>query len=56
MQEALGLKVSQFVSLMGDGPGDRDAALRGAKDARQRVRELVEALMEEAGTTPVQGR
>ena len=56
MQEALGLKVSQFVSLMGDGPGDRDAALRGAKDARQRVRELVEALMEEAGATPVQGR
>lgn len=56
MQEALGLKVSQFVSLMGDGPGDRDAALRGAKDARHRVRELVEALMEEAGTTPVQGR
>ena len=46
MQEALGLKVSQFVSLMGDGPGDQDLALRGAMDARARVRDLVRRLQE----------
>lgn len=47
MQEALGLKVSQFVSLMGDGPGDQDQALRGAMDARARVRDLVRQLQSE---------
>ena len=50
MQEALGLKVSQFVSLMGDGPGDQDQALRGAMDARARVRDLVRQLQSEDWT------
>ena len=50
MQEALGLKVSQFVSLMGDGPGDQDQTLRGAMDARARVRDLVRQLQSEDWT------
>ena len=47
MQDALGLKVSQFVSLMGDAPvSSVESALRQV-EARERIRRLVERLSEE---------
>ena len=47
MQDALGLKVSQFVSLMGDAPvSPEESALRQV-EARERIRKLVERLSEE---------
>lgn len=47
MQDALGLKVSQFVSLMGDAPvSPAESALRQV-EARERIRRLVERLSEE---------
>lgn len=47
MQDALGLKVSQFVSLMGDAqPGGDEAFLRQS-EARDRIRRLVERLNDE---------
>lgn len=47
MQDALGLKVSQFVSLMGDAPvSPEESALRQV-EARERIRRLVERLSEE---------
>ena len=47
MQDALGLKVSQFVSLMGDAPvSPEESALRQV-EARERIRQLVERLSEE---------
>ena len=47
MQDALGLKVSQFVSLMGDAPvSPVESALRQV-EARERIRRLVERLSEE---------
>lgn len=47
MQEALGLKVSQFVGLMGDQSASQEQVLSGARDARARVKELVERLRQE---------
>lgn len=47
MQDALGLKVSQFVSLMGDAPvSPEESALRQV-EARERIRRLVERLSED---------
>ena len=48
MQDALGLKVSQFVSLMGDATPDREEALLQQSYARERIRKLVERLEAEA--------
>ena len=48
MQDALGLKVSQFVSLMGDQTPDmHDTALQQSY-ARERIRKLVEKIESEA--------
>ena len=48
MQDALGLKVSQFVSLMGDQtPDAHDTALQQSY-ARERIRKLVEKIDSEA--------
>ena len=44
MQDALGLKVSQFVSLMGDAQPDGDEAFLRQSEARDRIRRLVERL------------
>ena len=49
MQEALGLKVSQFVSLMGDRPASEDQRLLLETEARDRIKRLVEKLRLEAG-------
>ncbi len=49
MQDALGLKVSQFVGLMGDAPQSQTDALIGAQEARQYIERLVQRLMAEAG-------
>lgn len=49
MQEALGLKVSQFVSLMGDGETSHDEAFLSQSSARDYIRQLVERLAEEQG-------
>ena len=46
MQEALGLKVSQFVGLMGDTPQSAEAAALAAGQARRHVEELVRRLDE----------
>ena len=48
MQDALGLKVSQFVSLMGDEPASQEDAVLRQSQARERIRKLVERLEEEA--------
>lgn len=42
MQEALGLKVSQFVGLMGDTPLSAQQAADGASQARRHVEKIVE--------------
>ena len=47
MQDALGLKVSQFVSLMGDAQPDDDEAFLRQSEARDRIRRLVERLNDE---------
>ncbi|MEA4899161.1 MAG: DEAD/DEAH box helicase [Christensenellaceae bacterium] len=47
MQEALGLKVSQFVGLMGDAPPDEDEQFLRQSEAREHMRRLVERLREE---------
>ena len=47
MQDALGLKVSQFVGLMGDEPQSQSDALIGAQAARQYVERLVGRLLGE---------
>ena len=47
MQDALGLKVSQFVSLMGDKEDSREDTLLRQSEARERIRRLVERLEEE---------
>lgn len=49
MQDALGLKVSQFVALMGDEPQTQDEVLKGAQDARQYTERLVLRLLDEVG-------
>ena len=41
MQDALGLKVSQFVSLMGDSEGDAEDKTLLQSEARERIRTLV---------------
>lgn len=48
MQDALGLKVSQFVALMGDAPQSQADALGGAQEARLYVERLVSRLMNQA--------
>jgi len=47
MQDALGLKVSQFVSLMGDEPTPQDESFLRQSEARDRIKKLVERLQEE---------
>ena len=47
MQDALGLKVSQFVSIMGDTPRDKKDDLLLQSQARERIRALVEKLQAE---------
>lgn len=44
MQDALGLKVSQFVSLMGDEPDSQEDQMLQQSFARERIRRLVEKL------------
>ena len=44
MQEALGLKVSQFVQLMGDEVPSEEEALRLQQEAREHIRILAEQL------------
>ena len=44
MQEALGLKVSQFVGLMGDAPATQEDVMEAAQQARQHVERLVARL------------
>lgn len=47
MQDALGLKVSQFVSLMGDAQPNGDEAFLRQSEAQDRIRRLVERLNDE---------
>ena len=49
MQDALGLKVSQFVGLMGDEPPAPEDELHSAQAARQHIERLVARLIREAG-------
>ncbi|MGN0971189.1 MAG: hypothetical protein ACI4OY_04470, partial [Aristaeellaceae bacterium] len=56
MQEALGLKVSQFVGLMGDMPVSADEAEASATEARRHVEKLVRQMadsMPDAGYNAV---
>ena len=46
MQDALGLKVSQFVGLMGDTPQDQAEVLSGAQEAHRYVERLVSRLVD----------
>ncbi len=53
MQDALGLKVSQFVSIMGDSEPDRDTRDFLQSEARERIHELVQRVeRENAGVAP----
>lgn len=47
MQDALGLKVSQFVSLMGDEPTPQEDEFLRQSEARDRIKKIVERLQEE---------
>ena len=47
MQDALGLKVSQFVSLMGDAPAPQEQELMQQSYARERIHRLVDRLAQE---------
>ncbi|MBR6767796.1 MAG: DEAD/DEAH box helicase [Clostridia bacterium] len=47
MQDALGLKVSQFVALMGDTPATQEDIFMQQSEARDRIRRLVERLDQE---------
>ncbi|MBP3540954.1 MAG: DEAD/DEAH box helicase [Clostridia bacterium] len=49
MQDALGLKVSQFVGLMGDTPQSGEDAFLSAQEARQYAEKLVSRLLSEMG-------
>lgn len=49
MQDALGLKVSQFVALMGDEPKSQESVFSDAQYVRQYVQRLVQRLLEDAG-------
>ena len=46
MQDALGLKVSQFVGLMGDTPQDQADVISSAQEARRYVERLVNRLVD----------
>lgn len=46
MQDALGLKVSQFVGLMGDAPQDQTDVIQSAQEARRYVERLVSRLVD----------
>lgn len=46
MQDALGLKVSQFVGLMGDAPQDQADVISSAQEARSYVERLVSRLVD----------
>ena len=48
MQDALGLKVSQFVGLMGDVPQSQTDVMQSAQEARSYVEQLVRRLVETA--------
>lgn len=48
MQDALGLKVSQFVAIMGDAPKSREEQFMQQSEARARIRRLVEKLQAES--------
>ena len=48
MQDALGLKVSQFVSLMGDRTPTSEDQMMQQSFARERIKKLVERLEEES--------
>lgn len=48
MQEALGLKVSQFMGLMGDKPQTEEEIQQAARQARRHVERLAKTMMEEA--------
>ena len=50
MQDALGLKVSQFVAIMGDTPQSREEQFMQQTEARERIKRLVEKLAQESGT------
>ena len=47
MQDALGLKVSQFVAIMGDAQPSREDQFIQQSEARERIRRLVEKLQRE---------
>lgn len=47
MQDALGLKVSQFVEMMGDAIGQQEDRMLMESEARERVKKLVARLMQE---------
>ena len=49
MQDALGLKVSQFVAIMGDATPSREDQFIQQSEARERIRQLVQRLEDEAG-------
>ena len=48
MQEALGLKVSQFIAIMGDGAPDPSREALASSQARAHMERLVARLMERA--------
>ena len=50
MQDALGLKVSQFVAIMGDTPTSREDQFMQQSEARERIRQLVARLDAEERT------
>ena len=50
MQDALGLKVSQFIAIMGDTPQSREEQFMQQTEARERIKRLVEKLAQESGT------
>ena len=47
MQDALGLKVSQFVAIMGDATPSREDQFIQQSQARERIRQLVQRLESE---------
>jgi len=49
MQDALGLKVSQFVAIMGDRPQSREDQFLQQSEARERIRQLVAKIEKEEG-------
>ena len=54
MQDALGLKVSQFVALMGDEPATQEDVFMQQSEARDRIRRLVARLdTEDIDQSPV---